>query len=214
MVITPKQTTLAYRCPHCGTAVISGVGMFSLTADRVKLKCPCGQSELEVVYTNDKKVRLSVPCILCPKPHNFTVSQNVFYGKDIFTLPCPYSDINICFMGEMNHVKAALAQTELELLDMMEKSGITSYDALHSEQEELLPDPQIQQIVLFVIGELKEEKKIFCNCPDKSGGSYDCRIMDDGILVFCEKCGASHIVPVDSFLGAQAFLDCDSLYLQ
>ncbi len=214
MVITPKQTTLAYRCPHCGTGVISGVGMFSLTADRVKLKCPCGRSELEVVYTNDKKVRLTVPCMLCPSPHHFTVSQNIFYGKDVFTLPCPYTDINICFMGEMNHVKAALAQTELELLDLMEKSGISDYDALHREQEELLPDPQIQQIVLFVISELKEEKKIFCNCPDKTGGNYDCRIMDDGILVFCEKCGASHIVPVDSFLGAQAFLDCDSLYLQ
>lgn len=214
MVIDPKQTTLAYRCPHCGSGVISAVGMFSLSADMVKLKCPCGKSELTAVYTNDKKVRLSVPCILCPKPHNFVVSQNLFYGRDLFTLSCPYSDLNICFMGEMNHVKAALAQTELELLDLMEKSGITSYEALHQNEEELLPDPQIREIVMFVINDLKEEKKIFCKCPENTEGTYNCRIMDDGILVFCEKCGASHIVPVDSLLGAQAFLDCDSLHLE
>ena len=89
MVIDTKTTTLAYRCPHCGSGVISAVGMFSLSADMVKLKCTCGKSELTAVYTNDKKVRLSVPCLLCPKPHSFVVSQNVFYGRDLFLLPCP-----------------------------------------------------------------------------------------------------------------------------
>ncbi len=213
MVIDTKTTTLAYRCPHCGCGVISAVGMFSLSADMVKLKCTCGKSELTAVYTNDKKVRLSVPCILCPKPHSFVVSQKLFYGRDLFALPCPYSDINICFMGEMNHVKAALAQTELELLDLMEKNGVSNYEALHRE-EELLPDPQIQQIVLFVIHDLQEEKKIFCKCPENTEGKYNCRIMEDGILVYCEECGASRIVPVDSYLGAQTFLDCDSLHLE
>ena len=214
MVIDTKTTTLAYRCPHCGCGVISAVGMFSLSADMVKLKCSCGKSELTAVYTNDKKVRLSVPCLLCPKPHSFVVSQNIFYGRDLFTFPCPYSDINICFMGEMNHVKAALAQTELELLDMMEQNGIESYEALHREEEELLPDPQIRQIVSFVIGELKEEKKIFCKCPESTEGHYESRIMEDGILVYCKDCGASRIVPVDSYLGAHTFLDCDSLHLE
>ncbi len=213
MVIDTKTTTLAYRCPHCGGGVISAVGMFSLSADMVKLKCTCGKSELTAVYTNDKKVRLSVPCILCPKPHSFVVSQKLFYGRDLFALPCPYSNINICFMGEMNHVKAALAQTELELLDLMEKSGVSNYEVLHRE-EELLPDPQIQQIVMFVIHDLQEEKKIFCKCPENTAGHYSCRIMESGILVYCEDCGASRIVPVDSYLGAQTFLDCDSLHLE
>ena len=213
MVIDTKTTTLAYRCPHCGSGVISAVGMFSLSADMVKLKCTCGKSELTAVYTNDKKVRLSVPCILCPKPHSFVVSQNIFYGRDLFALPCPYSDVNICFMGDMNHVKAALAKAELELLDLMEQNGISDYEALHRE-EEMLPDPQIREIISFVISELKEEKKIFCKCPENTEGHYECRIMEDGILVYCTDCGASRIVPVDSYLGAQTFLDCDSLHLE
>jgi len=97
MVIEPKQTTVAYRCPHCGSGVLSAVGMFSLTADMMKLKCSCGKSELEIVYSKDGKVRLKVPCMICPSGHSYTVSRNIFFGRDIFVLPCPVSDINICF---------------------------------------------------------------------------------------------------------------------
>ena len=153
MVLETKQTIVAYRCPHCGTGVLSAVGLFSLSADMIKLKCECGHSELTVVYTADKKVRLSVPCILCPKPHNFVVSQSIFFGKELFVLPCPYSDINICIMGEMNHVKAELARTELQLLDILEQSGLSNLDAFHKENE-FMTDPQILDIIMFVIHDL------------------------------------------------------------
>ena len=66
MVLNQKETTVAYRCPECGASVMSMVGVFTLTADMIRLKCPCGGSELEIVYTRDKKVRLNVPCFLCP----------------------------------------------------------------------------------------------------------------------------------------------------
>ena len=38
MVLDTKDTMLAYRCPRCGAAVYSGLDMFSLTADMLKLK--------------------------------------------------------------------------------------------------------------------------------------------------------------------------------
>lgn len=212
MVLETKQTIVAYRCPHCGAGVLSAVGMFSLSADMIKLKCDCGHSELTVVFTSDKKVRLSVPCIICPKPHNFVVSQSIFFGRELFVLPCPYSDINICIMGEMNHVKAELARTELQLLDILEKSGMSNFDAFHKESD-FITDPQILDIIMFVLNDLDAENKIYCKCPEGEG-EYGCTVMEDGILVFCKKCGASHIVPVDNLLGAQAFLDCDSLHLE
>ena len=168
MILDPKQTTIAYRCPVCGAGVISAVGMFSMSADMVKLKCTCGKSELTMVYTADKKVRLTVPCILCPKPHSFVVSQSIFFGRDLFLLPCPYSDINICFTGEMNRVKAELARTELELLDMLEENGITDFSALHGDERDL-GDPQILDIVLFVIDDLDAEGKIYCTCHPDTG---------------------------------------------
>ena len=111
MILESKKTTVAYRCPECGAGVLSMVDIFSLSANRVKLKCDCGKSDLDVVIQSDGKIRLTVPCIFCRKPHVFTVNKQIFYGRDLFVLPCPYSDINICFMGDSNHVKAELARS-------------------------------------------------------------------------------------------------------
>ena len=202
------------RCPHCGNGVISAVSPFAVGADMVKLKCECGKSEMSIVFAKDGKVRLTVPCMLCPKPHNYTVNNSLFFGKEIFLLPCPYSDVNICFIGDMNRVKAELSKTELELLDMLEKSGIEGgFEALHAADEaEILPDPQIYDIIMFVIKDLEEEGKIYCRC-ENSEGEYEAEILDYGIKVSCKKCGASQTIPTDSLLAANAFLNADSLHL-
>ena len=121
MVLQPKHTTVAYRCPHCGAGVMSAVGAFALSADMVKLKCDCKQSEMTVVHRPDGKVRLTVPCLVCAKPHNFTINTSLFYQKELFVLSCPYSDLELAFLGDSNLVKAELARSELALLDMMEK---------------------------------------------------------------------------------------------
>ena len=215
MVLNSKQTTVAYRCPHCGAGVMSIVDPFALSADMVKLKCDCGKSEMSAVYSNDGKVRLTVPCIFCPTPHSFVVNSSVFFGKELFVLPCPYSDINIAMTGEINNVKAELARTELELLDILEKSGIDSFEALRKEEEDrLFTDPQIFDIIMFVINDLDAEGKIYCKCEHEGDGEFEVEVLDDGIKVSCKRCGASRIIPTDGLLAANAFLNADCLYLE
>ena len=216
MVLEPKQTNVAYRCPHCGGGIMSAVGLFSLSADMVKLKCTCGKSELTAVCSKDGKIRLTVPCMFCPNPHTYTLNSSLFFGKDLFALQCPYSDFNIAALGELNLVKAELARGELELLDLMEKSGLTDLDALHQEnEEEAFTDPQIREIVMFVINDLDAEGKIYCKCdPKENSRQYDADILDDGVLVSCRKCAASRLIPTDSHLGAHVFLNADALHLE
>jgi hypothetical protein len=214
MILDAKQTTVAYRCPECGSGVMSAVNVFSLSADMVKLKCTCGKSEMTVVSQKDGKVRLTVPCLTCPAPHTFTLNSSLFFGKDLFSMQCPYSDFAIACLGEINQVKAELARGELELLDLMEQSGLQSLDSLHGD-EEILPDPQVQEIVMFVINDLDAEGKILCKCdPNDNGRQYDAEVRNDGVMVSCRKCGASRLVPTDSCLGAHAFLNADSLHLE
>ena len=230
MVLNEKRTTVAYRCPDCGGGILSAVGLFNLSADMVKLKCTCGKSELKIVYNRDGTVRLTVPCLLCAQPHTFTVKSNLFFSDELFVLPCPYSDVNICFTGEMNRVKAELARTELELLDMLEENGITDFSALHGDEKDL-GDPQILDIVLFVIDDLDAEGKIYCRChPDpamadaapaaeygewnEEASRYEAEITDEGIKLTCRVCGASRVIPTDSMLAAHAFLNADSLHLE
>ena len=214
MVLDAKQTTLAYRCPHCGAGVMSAVNIFALSADMVKLKCTCGKSELTAVSSKDGRIRLTVPCILCAQPHNFTLNASLFFSKELFTLQCPYSDLNLAFLGETNQVKAELARSELELLDLLEQSGIKDLHALRGE-EEALTDPQILEIVMFVINDMDAEGKIYCKCdPNDNGRQYDAEILADGVKVTCRKCGASRIIPTDSSISAHSFLNADALYLE
>ena len=217
MVLDSKQTTLAYRCPHCGTGVMSVVGLFSLSADMLKLKCDCGHSEMTVVYSKDGKIRLTVPCIFCPKPHTYVVNSSIFFGKDLFVLPCAYSDMNIAMMGDVNKVKAELARTELELLDMLEESGIDSLETLRQAESDAdypLTDPQIFDIIMFVINDLDAEGKIYCKCENEGEGDFEVEMLPDGIKVSCKKCGAMRVIPTDGLLAANAFLNADSLYLE
>ena len=228
MLLNEKRTTVAYRCPDCGGGIMSAVGLFNLSADMVKLKCTCGKSELKIIYNRDGSVRLTVPCLICSQPHTFTVSSSLFFSDELFVLPCPYSDINIAFTGEMNAVKAELARTELELLDMLEENGITDFSALHGDEQDL-PDPQILDIILFVIDDLDAEGKIYCRChPDPAEGAsaaeasddhgdqasrYEAEVTDEGIKLTCRLCGASTVIPTDSMLSAHAFLNADSVHL-
>ena len=231
MLLNEKRTTVAYRCPSCGGGIMSAVGLFNLSADMVKLKCTCEKSELKIIYNRDGTVRLTVPCLICAQPHTFTVNASLFFSDELFVLPCPYSDINIAFTGEMNAVKAELARTELELLDLLEENGITDFSSLHGDEQDL-PDPQILDIILFVIDDLDAEGKIYCRChPDpRDGGStetaaeptegdtpesrYEAEITDEGIKVTCRVCGASTLIPTDSMLSAHAFLNADNMHLQ
>ena len=48
MVLESKQTTIAYRCPSCGTGVMSAVSLFALKGSMVRLKCECGKSAMEI----------------------------------------------------------------------------------------------------------------------------------------------------------------------
>ncbi len=233
MLLSEKRTTVAYRCPSCGSGVLSAVGLFNLSADMIKLKCTCGESELKLVYNRDGTVRLTAPCLLCGSSHNYTVRSNVFFSDELFVLPCPYSDINIAFTGETNLVKAELARTELELLDLLEENGISDFSALHGDEKDL-GDPQVLDIVFFVIDDLDAEGKIYCKChPDpaiadeatmeaatayapwnEEESRYEAEITDEGICLRCRHCGAERVIPTDSMLSAHAFLHADSVHLE
>ena len=169
--------------------------------------------------------------MICPSGHSYTVSKNIFFGRDVFVLPCPISDINIGFMGNIDHVKFELSRTELELLEILEENGVDSFSALHGEDDRMLSDPQIEEIVMFVIHDLEAENKIYCKCNpapvegehrcpsgcedgDQPERVYDVEIVEDGIKVSCPECGCSRTIPTDGLLSAHAFLNADALYLE
>ena len=109
MILNSKETTVIYRCPHCGLSVISVVGIFTLSGDMVKLKCECGNSELVITKTKDAKVRIKIPCLACGDAHTFIISQDAFFERKVLCLACTYTGINICFIGEKEEAQRLCA---------------------------------------------------------------------------------------------------------
>ena len=210
MVLDQKQTTVSYRCPACGSAVMSMVGVFALTADMIRMKCPCGGSELEIIYTKDKKVRLNVPCFACPTPHSFMISSQMFFEKELFAMPCAYSGLDICFVGKEARVQEAMQKAEEELMELLGDTDFSTLAANRGEERELF-DPQILDIINYVIKELAEEDAISCACLD--GGDYEVEMTDDKLVVRCKQCGCKAEIPTNSLIAAQDFLNCDELEL-
>ena len=220
MIIEQKQTHIAYHCPHCGTAVLGYVGEFALSADMLKIKCDCGKSLLTVTYTNDKKIRLSVPCLFCENPHHFVVSQEVFFSRDIFLLGCPYMGMDVCFIVKPAPLQKALNESAAALNEFFEKNGLV-LPALEEvredvrenddgEEELLFPDEQVYAVIHFLVKDLEADRAIDCPCGT---GPYETEITAGGIRVYCAECQAEYLFPVESVSAAEAFLNLNELTL-
>lgn len=216
MVFPQKQTHIAYRCPHCNLTVFGFVGKFALAADMLKLKCPCGKSELTMTYTAEKKIRLTVPCLFCAGEHQYVVTQSLFFERDLFLLNCSYTNMDICFIGDKEKIDEALIENEKELHRLLENLGLSSMEELRgasdTEDDDLpyLNDAQIYDIIRFLIADLSEEGEISCPC---GSGQYDCEVVAGGIRVFCPECGAEHLFRAESVGDAQEFLHCSHIDL-
>ena len=193
MVIEPKKRNIAYRCPECGTSIIGLVGRFALSANLVRLKCNCeGAGALDIGITNDKKIRLSVPCLFCKQNHSYNVSEGVFFDREKFLLNCPYSGMDIAFIGDEAELEVELKRTEEEINRLMmslEAEELSDIQPEDMTEDEILPEPGVYDTLRFIIKDLEDEGKLICPCGK---GGYDLRFTDSGIQVYCESCGATY----------------------
>ena len=251
-----KQTrTAAYRCPSCGAGVMTAVDVVSFAksapaAARIRLRCSnpgCPSGSLENVPAMDIerlagsgdeiRLRFTVPCIFCGHTHSYTVASDMIGSRDSMLFSCPASGIDICFVGDTNHVKAALASSELELLNMMGDDGDSRGILGGGDGSLAMPEPEISEIIAATVRILEDEGRIYCKCPgrrqsdarepaqasadgggDTAGDDAERRIgIEAGpryMRVFCRECGASKIIPALSHSAAQDFADSDCLVLE
>ncbi len=214
MVSKQTATHIAYRCPECGTVIYGLVGRFALKANMLRLKCSCQNFAADIKMTSDSKVRLSVPCIFCRQNHSYVVSQSIFFSRDLFLLNCPYSNMDICFMGKKEKTDEEITRTgkELELLLAdLEADSIKDMQPVDVNEEDVLPDPTVYDSIRFLIKELEEDGKIDCPCHS---ASYDLRFTDKGIQVYCPSCGATHDFNTEAVSASEEYLSIDELKLK
>ena len=232
MILNSRETTVAYRCPACGKHILGMVGIFTLSGDMIKLKCDCGGSEMVIAKTKDQKVRLSVPCVICPDPHYYTLSGTAFFDRDLITLTCPYSDLAACWIGTKKKVEKALAESDRELLTLLKETGIEDFDAFaagrnivqpkrgedgedEEDEEPQFGDDELEDTVNFMLAELEADGLVTCACPRAKENERKYGFsLERGILrVVCDKCGAEATVPLRTRAEVDAFIRLDVLAL-
>ena len=214
MVLKPKETQIAYRCPDCGGAVYGLIGDFIPASGMLRLKCPCGKSRMQVIPSPDReKIRFDVPCLFCRQDHRFSVSRQVVFGGRLFLLNCPYTNMDIGFLGSREDIDRALDGQEKELAKLAGLFGVERLRDLapeDGEPEKPLPDAHVHDIIRFIVKEMEAEGEVTCPCH---GGTYETAMTENGILVYCPVCGASHLFPANSVSDAEQFLHCEHLEL-
>lgn len=192
MANIPAHAHIAYRCPECGDMIYGLVGEFALKANMMRLKCSCGKSALDISSTADKKIRLSVPCVYCRQNHSYVLSYGIFFERDIFFLNCPYSNMDIAFLGDKEKIDDAAAENEKTLRRLIDDIGAQTLSDIQPEDipdDEILPDAAVYDCIRFIVKDLEAEGEIDCPCHS---GRYDLRYAPDGIQVFCPDCGATY----------------------
>ena len=211
MILQPKDTTVAYRCPECGSTIFSVVGTLALSGDIIKLKCTCGCSELVMENMENDKIRMTVPCIFCSSPHYYVVSKKLLMTRELFTFPCAYAGVDILFVGAKGEVMKAVEASDKELSSLIDETELAGVHRANAD--DLFVDEHLRDMVLFVLGDLAEEDRIHCECEDM--GDYSVEITATGVRISCKKCGAAREIScTGSTLDTQAFLDCMDLYLK
>lgn len=209
-MVANVNTHIAYRCPECGAVIYGFVGKFALAANLLRLKCSCGGSFLDVTVTNEKKIRLSVPCIFCRQNHNFVLSDTLFFSKDLFLLNCPYTNTDVCFVGEEEKIRAEVERNEKEFAKLAEELIHDGRDE-DAEKSVLTPDVNAYDTLNFLIRELEADGKIDCPCHS---GKYDLRFTDSALEVFCEECGAKYTFAAATAAQSEEYLALDSIELK
>jgi len=214
MVLNPKETRIAYRCPDCLSAVYGLIGDFIPASGMLRLKCTCGKSRMQVIPSPDReKIRFDVPCLFCRQDHRFSVSRSVVFGGRLFLLNCPYTNMDIGFIGSQEEVDRALENQYSELSKLAGMLGLERLRDLSPEEAEsegALPDAQVHDVIRFIVKEMEADGAITCPCR---GGVYETAMTENGILVYCPACGASHLFPANSVSDAEHFLHCERLEL-
>lgn len=214
MVIGDKKTFLGFRCPACGGGVLGLCSELSLSGDRLlRLRCPCGESDMALSKTTDGAISVTVPCLLCNGNHNYRVHPSVFFGRELFLLNCAYSNLDIAFIGEEEQVSRALDENEATLKKIFTDAGLSTLARVKNEEydkEDILPDAQVLDVIRFLVRELEADGQIDCPCHN---GEYEVEFTRRGVRVYCKNCEGTYTFEVGSLEAAQDLLSCDHLTL-
>ena len=122
--------------------------------------------------------------------------------------------MDIAILGSEEDIKTELERTGEELSRLMaglEAEELSDIQPTDMSEDEILPDPAVYDTVRFIVKSLEDEGALHCPCGE---GPYDIRFAEGGVQVYCERCGATHLIRATSPATAEEYLTVDSITLR
>lgn len=205
---------IAYRCPECGVATVGIFEGVTKVSDLIRLKCECAGSSLDIKREKENKLHLGVPCLYCKSSHGYLISPDIAKREGATSLGCPFSGMDIAFLGTETEIGIELDRTARELDSLMkalEAEELSDIQPQDMAEAEVLPDPAVYDTLRFVLKDLEAEGRVKCPC---GLGSYDLRFIEGGLQAYCEHCGASYDFHAPTPTLAEEYLNMDEIELR
>ena len=206
-------TQIAYSCSACGEASVGLLGSLPSITDMLRLRCACDGSAMDIKKGKDGGLTLSIPCVYCRSSHTYNLSEDVAKREALTSLSCPYSNMDIAFLGADGDVSQAIQRTGEELGRVIASFGgeeLADIQPKDEDEEAALPDPAVYDTLNFLIRDLEDEGKVDCPCHS---GKYSLRFCDEGVQVYCEECSATFTFCAKTPSMAEQYLSLDSVKL-
>ena len=213
-IVTMKRTQIAYRCPECAVMTVGFLGGLSSVSDMLRLKCSCGASSLDIKKQPDGKINLSAPCVYCKSNHSYVISPEIMRRDELTRFNCPYSGMGIVFIGDEESVSLETEKSAEELSRIMtslEAEEVRDIQPEEVAEDSVAPDPAIFDTFNFLVRDLESTGSVKCPCPD---GEYDLRFTDDGMQIYCKRCGAARDFYARTAAAAEEYLTIDEIILK
>ncbi|MBR2343341.1 MAG: hypothetical protein IKA64_03715 [Clostridia bacterium] len=208
-----RRTQIAYRCPACAEATVGFLGGLTAAADMLRLKCSCGESALDITKRRGGGIHLSVPCVYCGENHGTDISEELV-GRDALTaLPCPFSGMDIAFIGSDEQIASAVTDSAAALgriMTALEAEEISDIQPREGDADDTAIDPAVFDTINFIVRDLESEGQVKCPCGATRPAL---RYTDSGIQVYCESCGASRDITALTPTAAEEYLTLSEIIL-
>lgn len=202
------KTRIAYRCAFCGSVISADIQESTLSSTFTLPCIECGKSKLEIIPESDGAIKLVVPCLMCPHPHPYKISRSIMFERDIFTLSCSFTGLDICFIGDEGGVEDEIDRTGAEISALTNDED--GDDSVKKSAEFLVADTSVVREVLFAIGILEEQKKITCSC---SPSAVKVLVDYDKVIVVCKNCGKKYEIPARTRFDANNAIDLEEIVI-
>ena len=173
------------RCPNCGRSAVIAVtpfdanGNFSYSCDL------CGAEYLHFRKAHGKKFRLEVRCYVCDGLHHFDLGLGDIWGGESFSVACPPTCIDLCYIGDRDEAARAGAELEENLRKLINNENTDMYN----DTEPILREA-VAELNLKV-----NSGHVLCMC---ASSTLNVNLGRGGLTIICGSCGGKEFIPMET----------------